>query len=96
MVNENNRPARNAPKAKDPRCLSEDEILQLRDGGYDVREFYDTDPPLYGWLRTDCDASQLNYKTQQPLRRSMQQAWVDCRDYAGGEFPSPPTPDWLT
>lgn len=96
MVNENKQPARNTPKVKDPRWLREDEMLQLRDGGYDVHEFYDTDPPLYGWLRRDSDASQLNYKAQQPLRRSMQQAWVDCRDFASGDIPSTPTPDWLT
>ncbi|MBW8466884.1 MAG: hypothetical protein K0M67_01365 [Thiobacillus sp.] len=88
--------ARKALTPQDPRALSADEIQQLREAGYDVIPMNDYDPALFGWIHVASEAKQSDWKEHQPYRRSRDQAWVDCQDYAGCNLPSTPTPDWLS
>jgi hypothetical protein len=96
MANSDSGAARNAPRPQDPRALSADEIQRLREAGYDVIPMNDYDPVLFGWSHGASRALQSHQKERQPLRRSRDQAWVDCQDYAGCNLPSTPTPDWLS
>lgn len=96
MANNNSGAERKAPKPQDPRALSADEVLRLREAGYDVIPMNDYDPALFGWIHVASGAFQSHQKERQPLRRTRDQAWVDSRDFADGDLPSTPTPDWLS
>jgi hypothetical protein len=94
MTKNNRGAARIPPTPHDPRALGADEIQRLSEDGYVVVQMNDYDPALFGWLHVASGATQSDWKEHQPLRRSQDQAWVDCRDYSRGNLPFRPIPDW--
>lgn len=83
-----------APPPPDPRGLSADEVADLERAGYSVSKIVDTDPPVFGWRNAVSGAAQSEHKARQPFRSTKAQAWVDCKDYAGGGVPNVADPDW--
>ncbi|WP_155888103.1 hypothetical protein [Cupriavidus sp. WS] len=73
---------------------SPERIKELKRQGYSVHMVVDQDPVLYGWMQLGTGNAQGYYKAQQPYRRTKEQAWADCDDYASLSVPDTPNPDW--
>lgn len=75
------------------RKLGPKEIDTLRAAGYHVAAVAGQGDERYAWANAQSGARQKD--TQQPPRRSTDQAWRDCQDYLDGEGAAPAQPDWL-
>jgi len=68
-------------------------IAALRAEGYYVAPVAGHGDHRYAWGNSRSGARQAD--TQQPPRRSQDQAWCDCQEYVDGEGAAPARPDWL-
>jgi hypothetical protein len=72
--------------------LDPKEIAALRAAGFYVAPVAGQSEERYTWANKS-GARQKD--TQQPPRRSEDQAWYDCNEYATDGDPGPARPDWL-
>lgn len=73
--------------------LEPEAISALREEGYYVAPVAGQGDERYAWGNSRSGAHQND--TQQPPRRSEDQAWRDCQDYVDGEGAAPARLDWL-
>lgn len=73
--------------------LDPKEIDALRAAHYYVAPVAGQGDDRYAWENSKSGARQEH--TQQPARRSKDQAWRDCQNYVDGEGSAPAQPDWL-
>lgn len=73
--------------------LDAKEIAALREANFYVAPVAGQGDERYAWGNSKSGARQKD--TQQPARRSKDQAWRDCQDYVDGEGGAPAQPDWL-
>lgn len=73
--------------------LAPQAIAALRTDGYYVAPVASQGDERYAWGNSRSGAHQKD--TQQPPRRSEDQAWHDCQEYADAEGAAPARPDWL-